>query len=165
MKPTRITLSTSGVVLLLLSLYCPSAIGGQENGICDLNCPQSAPCAFGEAELISQASAEGTTNIDGMYCLCPPFLTGILCEVPFESCGDGQHVCLHGGICKSGVLYDGNQHLYCDCSRAQDEKGNIYVGKYCEVPLNSDVQSCDENDPSKFCLNGGSCNQQYPYVT
>lgn len=143
------------------------------DGVCDLSCPTDigAVCAFGEsASLATTTTTEGsaisatTTSINGMHCTCPSLYTGTLCEVPYQSCGDGQHNCLHGGTCVLGEEDDfGNVQLYCDCSTAVDSVSSTpYVGKYCQhATLTIDTQ-CTEANVATFCRNGGLCNDKYP---
>ena len=162
------------LLLLLGSQFLLSIllVGAQE---CDLPCPTDlgATCAFGNAPGNDglPGSAEGgdssTSNIDGMHCAnCPAFTTGLQCELPYASCGDGAHVCYHGGVCQEGEVDDyGNWQLYCDCSGTASTSGNgrPYVGKYCQhETVDEDEVACDDTNVDVYCRNGGICNGKYP---
>jgi len=145
-------------------------VGAQD--VCDLPCPTElgATCAFGNApwndDLPGGAAQGGDSsgNIDGMHCAnCPAFTTGLQCELPYASCGDGQHVCYHGGTCQQGEVDDyGNWQLYCDCS-ATSANGRPYVGKYCQhETVDEDEFACDDTNVDVYCRNGGICNGNYP---
>jgi hypothetical protein len=132
---------------------------------CDLQCPTKigAKCLFGDAPSLPGVVSDAPKNIDGMHCACPEFYSGLLCETTYDTCGDGnQHVCFHGGECKTGAVDAyGNAQRYCDCSAAKDPSTQLpYVGKYCELAT---VATCaDPNNPDLFCFNGGICNEKYP---
>ena len=163
---------------------------------CKLRCPSGIDCITGQVNHLSQFFENGTqistssntyTNKwDGEHCNCPAGLTGLLCEVPYETCADGQHSCYNNGTCIPGQTdYFGNEQMFCDCTNAIDQQQGIrYVGKYCEHAVTiitdetdttdtttsennkdsgtvSEAKSC-AGDPDKFCLNDGVCNTQYP---
>ena len=145
------------------------AVGGSS---CYLHCPTEigAACVLGEAAApAGGSSAEGGTTVMER-CACPPYRTGLQCEIPYESCGDGRHVCLHGGECRSGEVDDyGNLQLYCDCSGAGgggdgSTTTTEYVGKYCQhqvVPADGGAP-CTEANVATYCMNNGICNANYP---
>lgn len=158
-----------GWILLLLgssSHFFTLVRAGVENGVCDLPCPAGigAACVFGDAPLSSQpAGSAGGSHVDGMHCSCPEYFTGLQCEVPYAGCGDGEHVCYHGGVCREGEVDDfGNLQLYCNCAPAVGPGGLPYVGKYCEhetVPVET---TCDSSNEASYCFNAGICNEAYP---
>jgi hypothetical protein len=124
---------------------------------------------------------------EGMHCACPHGWTGLTCSHIFESCDgehicyNGGSVSLsvkstkHPSLSKltdvSSITFFiciskcipgltdiySNEQLFCDCSGAVDEQGNVYVGKFCEH-LSTDPCDFDGN----FCVNGGKCNVLYP---
>merc|ERR1712232_1243399 len=98
------------------------------------------------------------------YCECPYGWTGVKCDIIFESCSiteTDHHNCYHNGRCIPGLIDKyGHEQLFCDCSNAVDYNNNQYVGKYCEHPS---VDYCADN--KNFCVNGGSCNIDYPLST
>lgn len=151
------------LLLLTASSSAPLVAAAQE---CDLQCPTDigATCAFGNSPHTGSNGYTQEVSIDGMHCSCPPGYTGLRCEAAFESCGDGQHVCYHGGRCVSGEVDDfGNVQLYCDCSAAQDDGGVPHVGKYCQhATVSEEAENCDATNEATFCFNGGVCNAQYP---
>ena len=115
------------------------------------------------------ASMERTRN--GMHCLCPHGWTGVLCDIPYETC-DGNHPCLHGGSCVPGLVGPfGNDQLFCNCEHAGVVENNVrYVGKFCETAVGGNNQEnaeagnyelCDEAG-TFFCVNGGTCNPGFP---
>lgn len=139
-------------VLLFLSAISVVSASVQD-GLCDLPCPNEAPCVFANV---------GTSTY--MHCDCPLFRTGLQCELSYDSCSDSQHVCLHGGTCQTGLL-DSYQNVqtFCNCDTAVDSNGVLYIGKYCEHPSSQVTEtSCTTQNQDTFCLNGGVCNNQYP---
>ena len=152
---------------LLLSTL---VVGIAVEAVCDLDCPTAigATCAYGDSPHIVLGTTNTTTstNINGMHCSCPLLYTGLRCEVPYESCGDGQHECYHGGICRQGEVDDfGNVQLFCDCSTATggDDPTAVFVGKYCQhSTVSAESTKCDSSNQDTFCFNQGVCNTQYP---
>jgi hypothetical protein len=94
--------------------------------------------------------------------------TGVLCDKKFETCTDQPgHECYHGGQCIPGLLDKyGNEQLFCDCSTTHSAgmDGTHYVGKYCETPFEQACNTGAETGEPVFCVNGGECNLDFPYV-
>eukprot|EP00980_Cylindrotheca_fusiformis_P006245 scaffold1336_cov158-Cylindrotheca_fusiformis.AAC.7 len=146
------------MISLLFLTVAAAAAGNDET--CTLKCPNDAPCQFGVADFSDHVLNQDHTHQDGMHCSCPYGWTGVLCDHKYESC-DQSHKCYHGGECIPGMADKfGNDQLFCDCSQAVASDGTRYVGKYCETPFE---QTCNE-EGTEFCVNGGDCNPDYPYV-
>lgn len=161
-------------ILLLCFVYPLDA----QNESCDLLCPTGTTCIIGAvdhpATLFDNSTLDGPLSSNditwtGPHCLCPEGMTGLLCEIPYDSC-DEEHKCYNNGKCIPGQLdYFGNDQLFCDCEDAVDStQGIVYVGKHCEHAVlssskanSNEPNSCQEN-PNGFCLNGGTCNDKYP---
>ena len=137
---------------------------------CTLDCKSNTPCTFTTEEDLARYENHPTTidgkpfdfhqikSVNGMHCECPHGLTGVRCEVPFDTC-DGNHPCYHGGACVPGLLGPfGNDQLFCNCENAFDMQGYRYVGKYCET---REENYCDDS-LQLFCLNAGTCNPDFP---
>jgi hypothetical protein len=149
-------LSWIAVVIAGLCTILPSAAA---LGDCTLNCPSDAPCQLGEADFSAHV-IDMETSHGGMHCGCPYGWTGVLCDHKYEAC-DTSHRCYHGGECVPGIQDKyGNDQLFCDCTEAVASDGTRFVGKYCETPFE---KVCDETG-EHFCVNGGDCNPDYPYV-
>ena len=136
--------------LSLTSLFCTIGVITAQTP-CTLQCPADigSTCVVDPAPL-------------GTHCKCPGFFTGLKCEVRYEACGDGEHICYHGGTCESGLVDEfGNNQYYCNCDAAVDVTGTKHVGKYCEHPIVS-ATACTTQNQNEFCFNGGVCNPQYP---
>ena len=99
---------------------------------CPLDCKYNGICTQGDADFsqFDPATDTSTTtagqhpmpflrdaNMGGYHCDCPPGRTGLLCDRQYESCGDGQHYCFHGGQCMTGLNDQfGNKQFFCDVS-------------------------------------------------
>ena len=160
-----------GLVASFLLWTAGARVGLLVSAACDLECPTDigAKCVYGDSPhvILGATNSSSSENLNGMHCSCPSSYTGLLCEVPFESCGDGQHVCYHGGNCVNGEVDDfGNVQLYCDCSSATGEDNDpttVFVGKYCQhSTVSAETDKCDSSNQATFCFNQGVCNAQYP---
>jgi hypothetical protein len=128
---------------------------------CTVNCQNGGVCLVGVA---SPSEAEHMNHKwsledaeDHMRCACPPGVGGEVCESPAELCGD-DGICLHGGTCVTTTQVNQNgqsftQH-HCDCTKAGDDQGNFFAGKYCE---HAATAMCSEIDWNLFCTQGGEC--------
>uniref|UniRef100_A0A7S1Y5A0 Protein kinase domain-containing protein n=1 Tax=Grammatophora oceanica TaxID=210454 RepID=A0A7S1Y5A0_9STRA len=152
---------TSAALLLLVT--------GAAAQSCDLQCFQGAPCVTGSAEFGahpmnsdgSPVFSPGALTHNGVdqHCACPHGWTGVLCDVEYKSC-DGEHKCYNGGSCVPGLIDEfGNEQLFCDCTDAVTDDGELFVGKFCEHPS---TELCSATNEEHFCVNGGICNTQYP---
>jgi len=129
-----------------------------------ITCQNNSTCMDGSTDFEDHVQPDGTVldihpTDTSTHCLCKPGWTGVACDVPYRSCDQTSHKCYHGGECVLGLIdkYD-NEQLYCNCDSAIDAEGNVYVGKYCEQKA---ITYCG-GDTSRFCLNGGLCNDEYP---
>lgn len=155
--------TTTMLVRTSLALVWLSAMAALSNASCDLACPANAPCVEGKANFTDHPQPAGdefdfhtTLSVNGQHCACPHYLTGVLCDVKFETC-DGDHLCYNGGKCIPGLLDElGNEQLYCDCSSAVVD-GVQYVGKWCE----HEAENYCNDEETLFCLTG-RCNVDYP---
>ena len=72
---------------------------------CPLDCKSGGVCVRGNADFSEFTTTEHSMpylkdlSDGGYFCECPPGTTGLLCERQYESCGDGNHFCFHGGKC------------------------------------------------------------------
>jgi hypothetical protein len=122
--------------------------------------------------ILSYLNKQSGTSNDFQHCVCPNNFAGTYCEHQLDSCGDGQHLCLHGSKCV-GI---GDEQL-CDCDQADSPLASFFVGSHCEHPVNDicTENSPDSNTPSKltfgngmpgaaldFCVNGRTCKEKVP---
>jgi hypothetical protein len=175
-------LSVSSILVLFLVF---DYVCGTDVTNCQLACPFNRSCVNQTISQLPKLFDNKTTaslTWSGVHCDCPDGLTGLLCEVAYESCNNGEHICYNDGKCISGQIdYFGNEQMFCDCSGAVDVvQGLMYIGKYCEhavVVSNSNgmdekghlsgndiVGSLCPNNADHFCVNGGKCNANYPCV-
>lgn len=136
---------------------------------CPLNCRNGGECQRGiqnlQGHMIHPVTGVALSfhkelNRNGWYCKCPAGVTGIECQTPFHSCAENtNHVCYHGGICKTGVNDDssfyGTGESYCDCTSAADPDNSLlqFSGEYCQEAI-IDVDACNN---AGICKHGGSC--------
>ena len=111
---------------LVVDPACP--LDCKYNGICtqgDADYSQFDDPNFSSMTTTTTAAAETghpmpflrDANMGGYHCDCPPGRTGLLCDRQYESCGDGQHYCFHGGQCMTGLNDQfGNKQFFCDVS-------------------------------------------------
>ena len=172
-----------------------SSTTGDSSGACPITCFNGATCKQGNATFTSHPkNSQGDEleihhekSIKGYHCECQAGFTGVSCNVPYETCADGNstHVCYHGGTCVPGVLDElGNEQYHCDCSSASTSLasseggsgsgtdggsfGSRYAGKYCEHALNvckaggdggGGDSSGNDGVGMNFCANGGACKE------
>lgn len=154
-----------------LALLLPLVLSLEDGCTLQCNPDIDADCVFTKPEDLDRYADHPLTvdgeafdwhkvkDSDGMHCECPAGWTGLTCETEYKSCADGAHTCYNGGVCVPGLLGPfGNEQLFCNCERAFDKDLNHYVGKYCDQ-IASDY--CDATG-MLFCLNGGSCNKNFP---
>lgn len=99
---------------------------------------------------------ETNTNDDGgMYCECQEGWTGNYCEVKVVTCGENEHICLHGGICVENGLNDEDEKYECLC--AQLGEGKTASGKYCEFVAAFSCSDYEKYQLKPYCENGGTC--------
>ena len=145
----------------------PPQTNENNNVDCPLVCMNGSICMEGDQSTEGHGMDPTTggplefheeTNRNGWFCNCQQGWTGLQCELGFESCNDGQHVCYHGGKCIPGLEDEyGNEQLYCDCDDAidPDQPTKRFTGKYCEEVI-PNISECDER--TETCKNGGVCN-------
>jgi len=154
--------SIVSTLVVLMGVLCWTTVHASDD--CTLDCPSFAPCTIGKANFADHTVVElGTDNENNMHCQCPIGLTGLYCDVVYESC-DNQpgHTCYHGGSCVPGLEDKyGNEQLFCDCSSAEKD-GVEYVGKFCETKKTHICNTGADEDDQVFCVNGGECNPSYP---
>jgi hypothetical protein len=137
---------------------------------CPFTCQNSAPCVEGTDNTFDghPTKSDGSpldflaeTVRDDHYCDCPDNFTGIRCGRPFVECEGtaAGHYCYHGGTCLEPLSGDpiSEEQLFCDCNKAEYD-GIPYVGKHCEL---EGAQLCDPNDKEFFCLNAGTCKDDF----
>jgi hypothetical protein len=109
-------------------------------------------------------------SVRGMHCSCPDesgspghsSFTGVRCEIPYEVC-DADIMCFHEGYCATEQYDEGMYHCVC----RQDENGDVWAGKHCEVPATNfctDDKKWDIPGGRWFCTNGGICQNDVRYV-
>ena len=135
--------------------------------VCPIDCFNNTVCVLGNQTTQGHATSpvngsalniHNQLNVDGYHCACPPGLTGLRCDTPYENCNDGVHICYNGGTCMPGLQDEyGNEQLFCNCNTASSQYNNSvrYSGKYCEEEIDLNVQNCGEGT---VCMNGGTCN-------
>jgi len=161
MKSIHMNSSFRGfLVLLALGINMATIAVRAEERICDLDCPNGAPCVFGNADFSGRVGVIGTANHqDGMHCDCPMGWTGLTCDKKFETCSNQNgHECYNGGECIPGLQdkYQ-NEQLFCDCSKASG-----FIGKYCETHFKRTCPHSTSDGDDGFCVNGGECNPDFP---
>jgi len=77
------------------------------------------------------------------YCYCPTGYFGVQCEMQYELCGNGEHICFHGSTCEQ----TGGEWT-CDCI------GTESAGLYCQYQATDD---CGDSEEDTFCTNGSTC--------
>ncbi|CAJ1963715.1 unnamed protein product [Cylindrotheca closterium] len=77
------------------------------------------------------------------YCYCPSGFFGVECEMQYELCGNGEHICFHGSTCEQ----TGGEWT-CDCM------GTESAGLYCQYQATDD---CGDSEQDTFCTNGSTC--------
>lgn len=138
---------------------------------CTLPCENGGICKQG-------SKTESTTlfdvsNVNNMYCECPPGYDGVQCEYQVDVCGVGgnstdsdkpSHICLHGSKC----VADGNEPTgyTCSCGNDQGESNQANEGvcpyhtmEICSPSANSlnAVEYFEGMAVPAFCVNGGTC--------
>jgi hypothetical protein len=132
----------------------------------------------------NNATCRNNTSDNNAYCECPEGFADVDCGRLVREChyvaGDRSITaeCYNGGTCLPELYIvqhnadnsKASDELLCDCSAAM-YKGQLYVGKYCEMPLDdksmcgsssSTASATGEYDDTiimdrHFCLHGGTC--------
>lgn len=151
--------------IAILLCLCFGIAKAQDDPVCPFECFHDSVCAEGVADFSDHPEPNGQpldfheeVARGGKHCACPTGYTGLRCARQFETCNDGLHFCYHGGACIPGLEDEyGNEQLFCNCEDAVDEHGVKYVGKYCELP--AETQCGDSTE--LFCVNGGYCKEDY----
>lgn len=124
-------------------------------GACSLQCEHDGICLKGYAKPVAEiffpfleATEKSqlfnyTTTAGFEYCYCPNGFFGVQCEMQYELCGEGEHICFHGSKCQE----TGGQWT-CDCT------GKESAGLYCQYEATDD---CGDSDVETFCANGATC--------
>ncbi|KAL7567792.1 hypothetical protein ACA910_000544 [Epithemia clementina (nom. ined.)] len=158
-----------GISLLFVGAFFlqGTVLGDEGDSVCDsIVCQHGSGCVKDSTEFESHRLPDGSlldihSGINDFHCACETGWTGTQCDVAFESCDGSTHKCYHGGNCVLGLIdkYE-NDQLYCNCDDAWEGETR-YAGKYCEL---KSIDMCDPDDNTRFCLNEGSCNTEYPAV-
>jgi hypothetical protein len=104
-------------------------------------------------------------SIRDMHCTCPnepaypghASLTGVHCDIPYQVCPDGKHVCFNGGSCEKEQFRNDQYHCLCP----QDPNFDVWAGKSCEYIATDFCQEDEFYDLTGgkwFCTQGGTCN-------
>ena len=154
----------------------------EESADCTMECKNGGTCRHGPKVLgggldlfagnTSYMDEESGTSKDFQHCVCPNNFAGTFCEHPLDSCGEKQHLCVHGGKC----VDLGNEQL-CDCDTAESSLATFFAGSHCEHPVNDICTEIGPNSappssvtfgnsipgaPVAYCVNGGTCKAVVP---
>jgi hypothetical protein len=129
-----------------------------DEGPCTLPCENGGVCRNGvkDVTILDDLGAQhlNRTHINYEHCVCDDGFVGAQCEHQIQICGDGEHLCLHGGTCVTD-----NENHACDCSTTDSTLSGAFGGKSCQHPAN-DICTIGEFSPMSslsFCVNGGVC--------
>lgn len=162
MKQLSLLTITTTISTLITIIQADSCSGNDP-----LSCQNNGVCLNGEKPYsnlgIPPLYDFLVPSVRGMHCSCPDesastahsSYTGVRCEVPYEVC-DTDTMCFHGGYCATEQYDEGIYHCVC----RQDENGDVWAGKHCEVLATNfctDDKKWDIPGGRWFCTNGGTC--------
>ncbi|XP_077468678.1 protein eyes shut homolog isoform X2 [Stigmatopora argus] len=105
-----------------------------------VNVCESEPCPNG-------ARCQGSHVPGDFFCTCPPFLTGPLCNHPYEPCDALHNSCVHNSTC----LTRSDGTAFCTCPAG-------FEGSQCETDTNEcSSNPCGDHGKCMDRVNGYSC--------
>lgn len=129
----------------------------------NLKCLNGGTCRKGAKELGELSDIvkdidhlNSTYSEDFDHCVCSPGFIGLRCEHKVETCGNGEHFCLHGSKC---IKNSKDNSQGCDCLLVTSNVSSAFAGNSCEHKATAicTVGDFAPGKPLSFCVNGGYC--------
>lgn len=123
---------------------------------CTMTCLNGGTCRKGPKEVAIDDSGE-LHNDKMEHCVCPKGFGGMRCQYPYEECGNGEHMCLHGTSCVASLDDKGNNKRWsCECGAQAGPTCQRHETTICTSP--DTPKSIHRGMMSLlYCVNDGKC--------